>query len=55
MELKRSDAKNIFILSKSEINFSNDTFIDGKHTTNLGMEQYAKAYEMKILSLRSKE
>jgi hypothetical protein len=55
IELQRGGAKNIFILSKSEINLSNDAFVDGTHPTDLGMEQYAKAYEKKILSLRSKE
>lgn len=55
IELQRGGAKNIFMLSKSEINLSNDAFVDGTHPTDLGMEQYAKAYEKKILSLRSKE
>lgn len=48
IELQDSDAKNLYMLSRSKINLSNDAFVDGTHPTDLGMEQYAKAYEKKL-------
>lgn len=54
-ELQNKHAQNLYMLSKNVINLSNDAFVDGTHPTDLGMEQYALAYERKILSMRSKE
>jgi hypothetical protein len=36
------------MLTKNEINLSNDAFVDGTHPTDLGMEQYARAYAIKL-------
>ena len=47
-KLKKEGVKNLFMLTKDEIGLSNDAFVDGTHPTDLGMEQYANAYE-KIL------
>jgi len=46
--LKKQGFKNLYMLTKGEIGLSNDAFVDGTHPTDLGMEQYANAYE-KIL------
>ncbi len=48
VELQRNGARNLYLLSRSKINLSNDAFVDGTHPTDLGMEQYAKAYEKKL-------
>ncbi len=47
--LKKEGLENLYMLSKAEIGLSNDAFVDGTHPTDLGMEQYAAAYE-KILN-----
>lgn len=46
--LKNNGIPNLHMLTKEELNLSNDAFVDGTHPTDLGMEQYAKAYEKKI-------
>jgi len=43
--LKKEGIKNLFMLTTDEIGLSNDAFVDGTHPTDLGMEQYANAYE----------
>ena len=48
VELQSSAAKYLYMLQRSKINLSNDAFVDGTHPTDLGMEQYARAYEKKI-------
>jgi lysophospholipase L1-like esterase len=50
-ELQRNDVGNLYMLTKNEINLSNDAFVDGTHPTDLGMEQYALGYEMKLKDL----
>ncbi len=47
--------RNLYLLPKSKINLSNDAFVDGTHPSDLGMEQYAKAYEQVIAPLLRKE
>lgn len=47
-ELQKSNPQNLYMLTKAEINLSNDAFVDGTHPTDLGMEQYAKAYKAKL-------
>ncbi|SDD73910.1 Lysophospholipase L1 [Pricia antarctica] len=46
--LKRDGFEKMYLLTKAEIGLSNDAFVDGTHPTDLGMAQYAAAYE-KIL------
>ncbi len=48
-DLKKEGLENLYMLSNAEIGLSNDAFVDGTHPTDLGMEQYAAAYE-KILN-----
>jgi hypothetical protein len=42
------------MLAKKEISLSNDAFVDGTHPTDLGMEQYARAYEIKLNGILTK-
>lgn len=46
--LKNNGVPNLHMLTKEELNLSNDAFVDGTHPTDLGMEQYANAYEKKV-------
>ncbi len=43
--------KNIYRLSKVEINLTIESMVDGVHPNDLGMMQYAEAYEKKIRQL----
>lgn len=52
--LQGEGIKNLYLLSKSEINLSNDAFVDGTHPTDLGMEHYARAYAEKLSALLKK-
>ena len=52
--LQREGVKNLYLLSKSEINLLNDAFVDGTHPTDLGMENYARAYAEKLSALLKK-
>ena len=54
IELKSNGAKHLSILPKNKINLSNDAFVDGTHPTDLGMEQYAQAYEEKLNKILQK-
>ncbi len=44
-QLKSEGATHLVMLAKEDINLSNDAFVDGTHPTDLGMLQYAEAYE----------
>lgn len=55
LEFKRAKIGNLYMLTKNKINLSNDAFVDGTHPTDLGMEQYAQAYEQAIAPLLRKE
>lgn len=46
--LKKEGFEKLYMLTKAEIGLSNSAFVDGTHPTDLGMEQYATAYD-KIL------
>lgn len=50
-DLRSEGATQLFMLPKNEINLSNDAFVDGTHPTDLGMEQYAKAYKKKLTEI----
>jgi len=47
-ELQRNGVRNLYMLTKNKINLSNDAFVDGTHPNDLGMEQYALGYEVKL-------
>ena len=47
-KLLKDGVKNIFYLSHSELNLSPDSQVDGTHASDLGMQEYAIAYEIKI-------
>jgi lysophospholipase L1-like esterase len=46
-ELKKKGATNIFILTRDELGLDFDAMVDGIHPTDLGMQQYADAFEKK--------
>lgn len=47
-EMQSKGVKNIFLLTKEEINLDIDCMVDGTHPTDLGMIRYATAYIKKI-------
>lgn len=49
IDLIENGTQNLYLLSRNEINLSNDAFVDGTHPTDLGMQEYAQAYQ-KIIS-----
>jgi len=49
--LAASGVKNIFRLSKEEINQNIETMVDGTHPNDIGMMRYADAYEKKIRAI----
>ena len=46
--LKKDGVPNIYILKKNEIDLQLDSYVDGTHPTDLGMMEYALAYEKKL-------
>jgi hypothetical protein len=56
-DLKKKGVPNIYILTAAGIGFSKESTVDGTHPTDIGMMQYADAYEKiirKILGLGDK-
>ena len=51
---KAHGAQNLYMLTKEEIALTNDAFVDGTHPTDLGMQQYAEAYEKMIKYIKVK-
>lgn len=47
-QLKSEGIKNIYLLSRAELGLTLDSYVDGTHPSDLGMEIYASAYEKKI-------
>lgn len=47
-QLKSEGILKLYLLSKSAINLTLDATVDGTHPTDLGMQQYADAYERSI-------
>ena len=47
-QLKSEGSKNIYLLSRAELELTLDSYVDGTHPSDLGMEIYASAYENKI-------
>lgn len=54
IELEQNGVKNLFMLTKNDLNLSNDAFVDGTHPTDLGMQQYAEAYEKVLREIMNK-
>ncbi|ACU05138.1 SGNH/GDSL hydrolase family protein [Pedobacter heparinus] len=50
--LKAKGIKNIYYLSKAEINQDIDTMVDGTHPNDIGMMRYADAYEKVIRKIK---
>lgn len=46
--LREQGVKDLFYLSHEELNFTQDTMVEGIHPNDLGMRQYADAYLRKI-------
>ena len=53
-QLKSQDVQDLYMLSKEEIALDNDAFVDGTHPTDLGMQQYANAYEKMLIHIKQK-
>lgn len=53
-QLKSQDVQDLYMLSKEEIALDNDAFVDGTHPTDLGMQQYANAYEKMLINIKQK-
>ena len=47
-QLKSEGINNIYLLPKDAIGLGMDSFVDGTHPTDLGMETYARAYEKQL-------
>ncbi|SOD92937.1 SGNH/GDSL hydrolase family protein [Spirosoma fluviale] len=47
-QLKAEGLNGIYLLPKSAINLDMDAMVDGTHPTDLGMQQYADAYEKSL-------
>ncbi|KIA90874.1 hypothetical protein OC25_24140 [Pedobacter kyungheensis] len=47
-KLRKSGIKDLYLLTAKEIGFTDDSTIDGTHPNDLGMMQYADAYEKVI-------
>ena len=52
-QLKSEGIQKLYLLPKSAINLSPDAMVDGTHPTDLGMQQYADAYERMIRPILS--
>ncbi|MGF1558839.1 MAG: SGNH/GDSL hydrolase family protein [Flavobacteriaceae bacterium] len=50
----KTTRRNVHMLSKKELDLSNDAFVDGTHPTDLGMLHYALAYERKLREIMKK-
>lgn len=50
-QLKGEGVGQLYLLPKSQINLSADAMVDGTHPTDLGMQQYADAYERSLRTI----
>lgn len=50
-QLKSEGIQKLYLLPKSAINLTSDATVDGTHPTDLGMQQYADAYERSIRAI----
>ncbi|MET0299995.1 MAG: SGNH/GDSL hydrolase family protein, partial [Flavitalea sp.] len=49
--LVQTGVKKLFILTAAEIGMNTESTVDGTHPTDIGMQQYADAYEKKIRTI----
>lgn len=47
-DLKTEGLKNIYLLTQKELALCYESFVDGIHPSDLGMKEYAQAYEKKL-------
>ena len=47
-QLRSEGVRDIHLLTKEELNLSMESYVDGTHPTDLGMMEYALAYEMAL-------
>jgi lysophospholipase L1-like esterase len=47
-QLKGEGIDQLYLLPKSQINLDSDAMVDGTHPSDLGMQQYAEAYERSL-------
>jgi len=52
-QLQADGVMDVHLLTKEELNLSMESFVDGTHPTDLGMMEYALAYEKKIRDIIS--
>ncbi len=50
-QLKSEGVQQLHLLSKANLNLTLDAMVDGTHPTDLGMQQYADAYERSIRNI----
>jgi len=50
-QMQKEGVKNIYMLTASEIGFDSESVVDGTHPNDIGMKQYATAYEKIIKSI----
>lgn len=50
-QLKAEGIDQLYLLTKSQINLSPDAMVDGTHPSDLGMQQYADAYERTLRTI----
>ncbi|WP_138991329.1 SGNH/GDSL hydrolase family protein [Larkinella sp. C7] len=50
-QLKGEGFGQLYLLTKSQINLDSDAMVDGTHPSDLGMQQYAEAYERSLRSI----
>jgi lysophospholipase L1-like esterase len=50
-ELKEQGIKNLYLLTQKELGLDFEDFVDGVHPTDLGMMEYANAYEKKLRTI----
>jgi len=50
-QLKAEGVTNIYYLTQDELDLGLESFVDGVHPTDLGMNQYALAYEKKLRAI----
>lgn len=51
-KLKKEGIRNIYLLTASAIGFNTESTVDGTHPNDIGMMQYAKAYEKLIKKIK---
>ena len=53
--MKANDVKVLYLLTHKELNFTQDSMVEGLHPNDLGMRQYADAYLRKISKILPKK